>query len=183
MRLLGEPRALFLVVLLAACGASPSAITVTLPTSSFATSGGNVFNCTTPDMPPDRTRLRNEAIGCTPARNADGSWSKTPVTVFDELGCSDDHGALVVVTCAGGDGPGEVTGTVTISITSSCGQKTSQADNAQSFTYTNLAAGATTSQSLATCATFTNFCPTSNACGFNALSATVEVAGTPPSSM
>jgi hypothetical protein len=170
-------RALFIAAagFISACRA-PDVVQVTLTTSSFATSGGNLFNCTTPERPADSQTVNGSGIGCTPSRNADGTFSATPVTVTDQVGCSDGHGAVITVSCAGIPGSADVTGSVTLSLSPSCDQKSEEdASNGDVLTFPDLASGAAQAGSLQACGVFGNICPTSNACAFNAFSATLTV--------
>lgn len=165
---------LLVAFVLTACGPSGPQLQVTLTNGTFATTGGNLFNCTNPDFPPNRHTLRNDKIICTPHH---GSSASETVTVTDELACGDDHGALVLVTCSA-DSAGNIAGSVTISLSTSCGDKTAAA-NAQAFSFTGLSAGATQSQTLVACAAFTNFCPSGDGCGFNQFGGTVNLSVIP----
>jgi hypothetical protein len=147
---------------LGGCGPSGPSLQLTVSNGNFATTGGNLFNCTSPDFPPNRHTLRNDTIVCRPNT---GSRAAETITVTDELACGDGHGALVVVTCSA-DSAGVIAGSVTASVTSSCGTKTSDAD-ADGFMFTGLDVGATQSQTLKSCGAFTNFCPSGDGCGFN----------------
>jgi hypothetical protein len=168
------PRASPSAAALTACGPSGPSLELTVSSGVFATTGGNLFNCTSPTFPPNRHTLRNDKIVCTPKH---GSQASEVITVTDELACGDGHGALVVVTCTT-DAAGNIDGSVSISITSSCGDKT-PASNADAFTFSGLALGSMQSQSVASCAAFTNFCPSGDGCGFNQFNGTANLSVTP----
>jgi hypothetical protein len=148
-------------------------ITVSLSSDTFATSGSNLFNCGSPANPPDPAGLAGGSIGCTPEQDSNGSYSATPASVWKQLGCSDGHGALVVVTCGGMMGSNIITGSVSISVTQSCSDQTPDPD-AATFSYSNTP-GMSAGQSLQSCATFSNLCGTGDPCGFNAFAARVSV--------
>ncbi len=156
---------------LAACGPRPSLV-VTLSDATFATTGGNLFNCTAPAFPPDKWTPSNGPIDCTPGSTTTES---SPVIVSQQVACGDGHGALVVVSCFA-DGAGALAGSVELSITSSCGDHTSNAGNVQSFSFSGVTGSGTQTHSLQACDTFTNFCPSGNACGFNQFGATLDLA-------
>ena len=70
-----------------ACG-PPPVVEVSLTTASFATTGGNLFNCSTPAFAATAQALDKSTIGCSPTRNSDGTYSTTPVTVTTQVYCS-----------------------------------------------------------------------------------------------
>lgn len=166
----------FLGVVGSACSVSTAAVQVRLNTPAFGTTGGNLFNCSTPDQPANRHALTTDTVGCQPNQNPDGSFTTTPITVTKQVGCGDGHGALVVVTCAGTGTGTEVSGTVTLSLTSGCSDTTIGADP-QAFAFQNLAPGdvQTSPAPLDSCSVFGNLCGTSNACAFNSFAAQIAV--------
>jgi hypothetical protein len=158
------------------CGSTTVAtppITVSLSGDSFATTGSNLFNCGAPANPPDSAGLSGGGISCTPEQNSDGTFSTTPASVWEQVGCSDGHGALVVVTCGGTMGTNDINGSVSISITQNCGDQTPDPD-AATFSYSNTQ-GMSAAQTLQSCATFSNLCSTNDPCAFNAFVARVSV--------
>ncbi len=167
------------VFLVTGC-ATRDAIRVTISNASLDTSGGNLFNCTTPAFPAHHQALSTTQIGCEPQPDGNGGYSTKPVVVWQQIGCDDGHGALVTVTCAGSGNGKTVVGTVTLSVTASCNDSTAGTDAAE-FPYQDLAPAATqTSSSLSSCADFDDLCPTSNPCAYNAFSGTVAVANDSP---
>ncbi len=167
--------ALVVVPIAMGCGTS-HAVEVRLVSPSYGTTGGNLFNCTTPDFPADQTTVDESVIACTPQPGANGTLSTTPVLVLAQVACSDGHGAVVTVSCAGTGTGHDITTTVTLSITPSCGSHDPGSDP-QSFTFADVAPADTqaTPATLSSCAVFDNICPTTNECAFNAFSATVSV--------
>lgn len=167
-----------LLVLGSACAASP-AVEVKLGTAAFDTTGGNLFNCSSPGEPAKPQRVSGDAIGCEPETAADGSFAPTPVTVTKIVGCGDGNGAVVTVTCFGNGKDRTVSGTVTLGISSSCSDATSVAD-AQSFAFQDVAPGdvATSSAPVESCAVFDNLCSTSQPCAFNSFSSQISVSNT-----
>lgn len=156
-----------------ACSSGPSGpVTVTLSNSTFGTTGGNLYNCGSPARP-SKTYNVNGTYGCGIGRNADGSFATSPVTETKKLGCSDGHGAWLVITCAGTGSPNEVTGTVTLDLSSNCDAPSM--GGGQMMTFEKLTTGAPKSQHVQDCAVFSSFCPSSNACAFNQLAADVQV--------
>ncbi len=159
---------------------SPEIVVVHLSQTSFGTTGGNLFNCSTPAFPSDENGVVAEDIVCNPTRSADGTLSTTPVTVNQQMGCGDGHGALVTVTCAGTGSGDDVAVLVTLSITNSCGNtnaSTEPGDDPQTFAFADIAPGANAASpgALESCSVFGNLCGTSNACAFNDWSAAISV--------
>ena len=163
----------------AACAASPPAVRVTLADASFGTSGGNLFNCTTPDRPANAHSVTPTTLGCEPDRNPDGTFTTQPVTVSQQVGCGDGHGALVTITCAGTGNGQAVSGTVSIALTGSCNDATTAVD-VQAFAFQNVAPGQTQSSpaDLQSCSVFGNLCGSSNDCAFNSFASGVTVENT-----
>jgi hypothetical protein len=156
------------------CGSS-HVVEVTLSSASFATSGGNLFNCSTPAGPANRDGVSTGVIGCNPIRNADGTYSTTPVTVTEQVGCGDGHGAMVTVTCAGTGNGHDVTGSVTLSISASCGSQ-EVGDDPQTFVFQDIAATASqTGPAMASCSAFGDLCSPTDTCAFNSFQAGVTV--------
>ncbi len=162
------------VVMTAACGSSP-AVSATLADASFATSGGNLFNCTTPSRPATARSVSTDGMECSPKRAADGSFTTTPVTEIFKIGCGDGHGAFLTLTCAGDGKTRVVSGTATLSLLGSCDTPKQPPTSGQTFTFTDLAPGDTQSQPLSDCAAFSNFCTVSDPCAFNELKASVSI--------
>ena len=170
--------------LLAGCS-SPEIVVVHLSQSSFGTTGGNLFNCSTPAFPSNENGVAVDDIVCNPTRSADGSFSTTPVTVNQLMGCGDGHGALVTVTCAGTGNGTDVAVSVTLSITESCGNtsaSTPEGDDPATFAFADVAPGASASSpgALESCAVFENLCGSSDACAFNDWSAAISVTNMSP---
>jgi hypothetical protein len=160
-----------------ACHSSPL-VTVTLSNASFATTGGNLFNCTSPEQPADAQSLSTSGIDCNPAQMSKDVYSQTPVSSTYQLGCGDGNAAVLVVSCGAADGGNAdaFSGTVALGINPDCSPTDGGLpENAQVFAFGALAPGASQSQSLSSCANYGNFCPTSNPCVFNVLNATVTV--------
>jgi hypothetical protein len=156
-----------------ACGSGSSgAVTVTLSNTTFGTTGGNLYNCGSPARPSNIHSV-NGSFGCSLSQNADGSYSTTPVTETKRLGCSDGHGAWLVMTCAGTGAPHEVSGSVTLDLTSSCDAPSMAGGDM--LTFDKVAPGTPQMKGLQDCAVFSSFCPSSNACAFNQLKADVSV--------
>ncbi len=151
-------------------------IKVALSGAAFATSGSNLFNCTTPAFPANGHGVSTGEIDCSPTRNHDGTYSTTPVIMTQEVGCGDGHGAAIIVTCAGIAGSTDITGSAELVLAPSC-NKTSEtgATNGEVLTFSDLASGASQSMSLQSCGVFGNFCGSSNECAFNSFSATLTV--------
>lgn len=157
----------------AGCG-NAEPVRVTLSGWAFATSGGNLFNCSSPAQAPDQNGIQT-SLGCEPVRNSDGTFATTPVVVSTQVGCGDGHGAVVTVTCAGTGTGRSVTASVTLSITASCDTK-DVGTGAATFVFQDVAPGASqASTPLAACAAFDNLCAPSDTCAFNDFSATVTV--------
>jgi len=163
------------VAMVGACS-SPAAIEVSLDMTQFATSGGNLFNCSSPAQPATQHALSGAAIACTPKRSGHG-YSSEPVTVTEQVGCGDGHGALVSVTCAGTtEGAVGITGTVSMMLSGSCDVKSFSLAEAETFTFDDLESGATvTSPPASQCAAFSTFCTPTDACAFNDFGATFTV--------
>jgi hypothetical protein len=157
------------------CG-STEAVVVTLSDWSFGTSGGNLFNCSTPAAPANRNGLSSTQVGCQPTLNSDGSYATTPVVVSEQLGCGDGHGAVVTVTCAGSGTGKSVVGTVALSISASCGSSDMGGATA-GFQFQDLGPGTTQTSPapVSSCAVFDDLCNASDACAFNDFTATVTV--------
>lgn len=162
------------IAAMTAC-AAPHGVEVRLTNPDFGTTGGNLFNCSTPDFPADTHAVAGGAITCVPTSNG-ATLSTTPVVVSEQMACGDGHGALVTVSCAGTGTGEDVTATVTISITASCDDHQPGSDPS-GFTFADVAPGDTQSSpsALSSCAVFDNICPSTNDCAFNAFSATVSV--------
>ena len=178
--IVGVMRVLVLLLLaVGSCAPAAPAVQVTLEQPAFGTTGGNLFNCTTPSQPADRHTLTKTTIGCEPDRNGDGTFTTTPVTVTEQVGCGDGHGALVVVTCAGTGAGNAVTGSVMLALTSTC-DETSAAVDPQVFAFQDVAPGAAQSSTAAldSCSVFGNLCGTSEPCAFNSFVAGISVANT-----
>jgi hypothetical protein len=159
------------------CG-SQHAVQVTLSsTSSFATTGGNLFNCASPAQPAQIRSLGRGPITCQP-EVASGKLTTTPVIVKESLGCGDGHGAIVTVTCAGTGNGDDVAVTVSVAIGSSCDVKNATLADEQAFTIADLAPQGSQTAPLASCADFEDFCTPTNACEFNAFQADVTVTNT-----
>ncbi len=170
------------LVFASACASSPPAVHVELGDASFATTGGNLFNCGSPAQPATPRALAT-SIDCEPLLVADGTYATTPVTVTRQMGCGDGNGALVTVVCQGSGNGKNVSGSVTISVASSCStdSKTTAQDGASpmTFAFQDVAPGAVqTSPALDSCASFSSFCPSSNDCAFNSFAATLSVTNT-----
>lgn len=162
-----------------ACSKPPPAVEVSLSSASFATTGGNLFNCGSPAQAATETSVARGGLACDPGRAPDGSLATKPVTVTEIVGCGDGQGALVTITCAGtGDGD-HVTGSVTLAITPSCSSDASAADP-QTFVFQDVAPGATvtTPGALESCAVFDNVCSPSDTCAFNSFAADISVTNT-----
>jgi hypothetical protein len=158
------------------CG-SPHAVEVTLATtSSFATTGGNLFNCSSPAQPATRRSL-SHTVECEP-EVVNGAFTTTPVTVMESMGCGDGHGALMTVTCAGTGTGNDVTVTVSVSIGSTCDVKKAVPNDEHTFVFQDVAPADTQTTSLAACADFEDFCTPTNACDFNAFKADISVTNT-----
>ena len=170
----------YLVAVLAfvACGPPPPALEVSLSNDSFATSGGNLFNCTSPEFPPDKQALSAKTLECTPPEK-NGAFTGASETVSLQYGCGDGHGALIIATCRG-DGSGAMSGSVELVLTPDCGMTTADGGVEQVFGFTGLTAGATQSEATQACAAFTNFCPVDNPCAFNQFSATINLSRKDP---
>jgi len=165
-----------LASVIAGCG-SQRAVQVTLGTSSsFSTTGGNLFNCASPAQAATARALGHGPIACQP-ESVSGKLTTTPVTVKQSLGCGDGHGAIVTVTCAGTGNGDDVAVTVSVAIGSSCDVNASLVDE-QSFAFADLAPQASQTTQLASCADFEDFCTPTNACDFNAFQADVTVTNT-----
>jgi hypothetical protein len=163
------------VAIASGCG-SHHTVEVTLQNASFGTTGGNLFNCTTPDRPANVQSVSRGPIVCEPERASDGTFTTTPVTILEQMSCGDGHGAIVSVTCAGTGTGYDVTVTVGVSISASCGSNASVGADPQTFVFQDVAPGTTlVSPTLASCAVFDNLCPTSNDCAFNAWSADISI--------
>jgi hypothetical protein len=170
----------FLMAVMSACSVSPPAVRVTLTGPIFGTTGGNLFNCSTPDQPANRHDVTPTTIACEPNHNPDGTFTTTPVTVTQEVGCGDGHGAYVFVSCQGTGTGREVSGTVGIALTDSCSDATT-ATNEQSFAFQNMGPGETqTSAELDSCSVFGNLCGTSSPCSFNSFASSISVSNTSP---
>jgi hypothetical protein len=166
-----------LAALVAGCG-SRHGVQVTLATtSSFATTGGNLFNCSSPAQAATARGLNHGPIVCLP-EVAGGQLTTTPVIVKQSLGCGDGHGAIVTVTCAGTGNGDDVAVTVSIGIGSSCDAKNASVSDEQTFTFADLAPQASQSTPLASCADFEDFCTPTNSCDFNAFQADITVTNT-----
>jgi hypothetical protein len=163
-----------LASVIAGCG-SQRVVQVTLSTtSSFATTGGNLFNCSSPAEPATVRALGHGPIGCQP-EVVSGKFTTTPVIVRESLGCGDGHGAIVTVTCAGTGNGDDVAVTVSVAIGSSCDVKSATLVDEQAFTIADLAPQGSQTAPLASCASFDDFCTPANACEFNALQTEVTV--------
>jgi hypothetical protein len=164
-----------LASLVAGCG-SQHVVQVTLSsTSSFATTGGNLFNCSSPAQAATIRSLDRGPIYCEPQIIA-GQYTTKPVVVKQSLGCGDGHGAIITVTCAGtGNGGDDVAVTVSIGLGSSCDAKNATLTDEQAFTIADVAPQATQTAPLASCADFDDFCTPTNACEFNAFEADITV--------
>jgi len=162
----------------AGCG-SRHAVEVTLSTtSSFVTTGGNLFNCSSPAEPATPRSLGHGPIACTP-EVAGGKFTTTPVIVRESLGCGDGHGAIVTVTCAGTGSGDDVVVTVSVAIGSSCDVKDAKLVDEQMVTFADVAPQGTQSVELPpSCADFSDFCTPNDACDFNAFRADVTVTNT-----
>ena len=166
-----------LASVIAGCG-SQRAVQVTLSsTSSFATTGGNLFNCSSPAQAATPRALGHGPISCQPESVA-GQFTTTPVIVKQSLGCGDGHGAIVTVTCAGTGNGDDVAVTVSVAIGSSCDAAKASPIDEQSFVFADLAPQASQTAQLASCADFDDFCTPTNACEFNAFQADVTVTNT-----
>lgn len=158
-----------------ACGAHHT-VEVTLSSGSFGTTGGNLFNCSTPSQPANVHAPERGPIYCEPERASDGTFTTTPVTVTEQVACNDGHGAVVSVTCMGTGTGQDVAVTVSVSIAATCESSPSVGSDPQSFAFQDVAPGMTlASPTLASCAVFDNLCPTSNACAFNEFQAEISV--------
>lgn len=177
MRRMASGLGVVALVASSACSAkAPPAVEVTLSNAVFGTTGGNLFNCGSPAYPATSQAVSSNLIACDPGRAPDGTLSATPVTVTSIVGCGDGQGALVTVTCAGTGVGNLATGTVSIAITPSC-SSTDSAGDPQSFSFQDLAPGATQSSpsSLDSCVVFSNLCGTSDPCAFNSFAADISV--------
>ena len=160
------------------CGSPQRAVQVSFAsTSSFVTTGGNLFNCSSPAQPATPRSLSHSPIACQP-ETVGGRFTTTPVIVRESLGCGDGHGAIATVTCAGTGTGDDVTVTVSIAIGSSCDVKNATLADEQSFTIPDLAPQGSQTAPLASCADFEDFCTPSNSCDFNAFQADVTVTNT-----
>jgi hypothetical protein len=158
------------------CG-SPHAVEVTLATtSSFATTGGNLFNCSSPAQPAT-PRALTHTVQCEPAV-VNGAFTTTPVTVTQSMGCGDGHAAIMTVTCAGTGTGNDVTVTVSVSIGSTCDAKNAATLDEHAFVFQDVAPADTQTTSLASCADFDNACTPTNVCEFNAFKADISVTNT-----
>jgi hypothetical protein len=166
-----------LASLVLGCG-SQHAVQVTIAsTSTFATTGGNLFNCSSPAQPATPRGLSHGPITCEPEM-VGGKFTTTPVTVIASLGCGDGHGAFATVTCAGTGNGDDVAVTVSVALGSSCDAKNATLADEQAFTFADLAPQASQSTQLASCAGFDSICTPTNACDFNALQADITVTNT-----
>lgn len=166
-----------LASLVGGCG-SQRAVEVTLSSSSsFATTGGNLFNCSSPAQAATPHALGGGVIACEP-EVVSGKFTTTPVIVKKSLGCGDGHGAIVTVTCAGTGTGDDVAVTVSVALGSSCDASKATLIDEQAFTFTDLAPLASQTTQLASCADFDDFCTPSNACEFNAFQADITVTNT-----
>ena len=166
-----------LSAVISGCGARHGIEVTLASTSSFSTTGGNLFNCSSPAQPATQRALGEGPIVCEP-NEANGVFTPTPVTVVESLGCGDGHGALVTVTCAGTGTGHHVTVTVTVAIGSSCDVKTASSADPQTLTFQDVAPLAMQTTSLASCADFDDLCTPTNACDFNAFQADITVTNT-----
>jgi hypothetical protein len=165
-----------LACVMAGCG-SQHGVEVTLSTtSSFATTGGNLFNCASPAQAATQRSLGHGPIICQPEVVA-GKFTTTPVTVKQSLGCGDGHGAIVTVTCAGTGNGDDVTANVSIAVGSSCDANSATLVDEKSFSGMFTPHSSSSTQ-LASCASFEDFCTPTNACDFNAFQADVTVENT-----
>lgn len=173
----------FVVVMAAAvmgCG-STAPVEVSLSSASFATTGGNLFNCATPAQPADRNSIQTQGLGCEPQRNPDGNYSTTPVTIATRVGCGDGHGAILTLTCVGTGKDRTVSGTVGLAVTPDCNSSDSSGSTATTFAFQGLAPGASqTTPPLTSCADFDDICTTSDPCAFNDFTATVTITNAAP---
>ena len=166
-----------LAALVGGCGSS-HAVQVTLDsTSSFATTGGNLFNCSSPAQPATARALQHGPIGCEPER-VNGVFTTTPVIVKQSLGCGDGHGAIMTVTCAGTGNGDDVAVTVSIGVGSSCDAKNASTVDDQTITVADLAPQGSQTGQLQSCGAFEDFCTPTDACAFNAFSASVTITNT-----
>lgn len=166
-----------LASVIAGCG-SQHAVQVTLSsTSSFATTGGNLFNCSSPAQGATAHALGHGPISCEPEIIA-GKFTTKPVIVKQSLGCGDGHGAIMTVTCAGTGNGDDIAVTVSVAIGSSCDATKASLVDEQAFTIADLAPLASQTAQLASCADFDDFCTPTNACEFNAFQADVTVTNT-----
>jgi hypothetical protein len=163
----------------AACGKPPAALEVTLTNASFGTTGSNLFNCTTPAGPANLHGLSNDVFHCDPGRDQTGALLTTPTTIVTEVGCGDGHAAVVTVTCAGTGAGDALTGSVTLSIVSSCGSK-DPGNDPKTFDFQDLAPGTTqmSSATLDSCDAFSNLCNTPDPCLYNSFAADISVTNT-----
>ncbi|HEX4516365.1 MAG TPA: hypothetical protein VH054_22610 [Polyangiaceae bacterium] len=166
-----------LASVLAGCG-SQRAVHVTLSsTSSFATTGGNLFNCSDPAQAATPRALSGGSITCEP-EVVSGKFTTTPVIVKQSLGCGDGHGAIMTVTCAGTGNGDDVAVTVSVAIGSSCDASNANLVDEQPFTFADIAPQGSQTTQLAACADFDDFCTPTNTCEFNAFQADVTVTNT-----
>jgi hypothetical protein len=167
---------LLAVSLLAACSSGPARVVqVTLSGATFATTGGNLFNCGSPAQPATPQLLGDQTISCFLAANGDG-YTSAPSTSWQVMGCGDGNAAVVQVSCSGAPGSRDVSGTVTIAVASTCKAQELPAGAGTPFAFTALAPGAQqSSSSLSACADPNDMCTSSDACAFNQFTATVTV--------
>ncbi len=165
-----------LASILAGCG-SQRAVQVTLSsTSSFATTGGNLFNCSEPAQAAVPRALGGGPIACEP-EVVGGKFTTTPIIVKQSLGCGDGHGAIVTVTCAGTGNGDDVAVTVSVALGSSCDASNASLIDEQAFT-AELSPRASQTAQLASCGAFDDYCTPSNECDFNVFQADLVVTNT-----
>jgi hypothetical protein len=178
-------------------------VEVVLSDAAFATTGVNLFNCSTPAQPPSPTSVSATPVVCNPLPEGSG-YSTTPVVVDQVVGYGNESAAVVQVTCSGTPASHDVSGSVLLAITStvpgSCaaaipdgglvpplpgpdGGAVLESDGgvgpAFDFDFV-VPSGTTMSRPLGACAAFTNFCTPTNVCDFNAFSATVTLSNVGP---
>ena len=111
--------------------------------------------------------------------------SSQPVSYTQQVGCGDNHAALVTITCAGSGQPGNIaiSGAISFSLSSSCnssqnGQDVPSSDNDGNneitWNFGPLAPGATATNEGEVCDLFSNACA-ADPCNFNEFSANVAV--------
>jgi hypothetical protein len=166
-------------VALPALGAPRKAV-IAMSGLSFGTTGFNVFNCGSPVTETNQTVSNEDANGvvtltCTPQIQPDGSLSSAVQHQSLQLGCGDDHGAWVDISCSGRGMVGDqtISGQVEFSISDHCSSDDmpSGPENSQTYPFSQVGAGQTFDLGFTqACDTFSNGCANSP-CLFNVFQA------------